>query len=135
MRTLLSAVLSLLLGIAVLAAIACWAVPVRAQEHRHPIQDSDLRRDFYSKWRQLPTRSVSCCNLEDCYPTAIKFEDGKWYALRREDGRWLFIPDGKLEQNQEPGNIVESPDFQSHACIQKPGIGDVVYCATLGAGN
>lgn len=119
---------SLIIGIAGL---------VKADTHpTHPPAHEKLHKEFYSDWKMPPNRTVSCCNEKDCYPTPIKFEDGQYWALRREDQRWLMIPAGVLEQTQrDESNIRESPDFQSHACIQDPEFGDTVFCATLGGAN
>ena len=100
----------------------------------HP-QDLPLHDKFYKTWAMPNSgneRKVSCCSSNDCYPTPIKKIDGKWYARRREDGVWMFVPDYKLEQNQPDPR--ESPDYQSHACMQPPNMTDQVYCATLGEG-
>lgn len=103
------------------------------QHNEHP-QDRALHDRFYEKWN-MPNngleRRTSCCNKNDCYPTSIKLEDGKYYARRREDGAWIHVPNYKLEQLQT--DPVFSPDHQSHACMQPPGMSDQLYCATLGA--
>src|SRR5262245_10897023 len=55
------------------------------QHDAHP-QDRPLHDLFYSKW-QVPNqgrpRRYSCCNNEDCYPTPIRYEEGRYWALRR----------------------------------------------------
>lgn len=106
--------------------------------HKHPPQHEKLHQEFYKDWKQPPHRSRSCCNDKDCYPTPIKFEDGNHWALRREDQKWIKIDPLVLEQNQEPDDQRESPDFQSHACISSPDYDDgfdYVYCATIGGAN
>lgn len=114
-----------------MAFVMCNA---QAQHENHP-EDLSLHDKFYSTWK-MPNngeeRVHSCCSKEDCYPTIIKKIDDKWYARRRETGQWIFIPDYKLEQNQPDPR--DSPDHQSHACIQKPQYGENLYCATLGEG-
>lgn len=109
----------------------------RAQEHRHSVADVPLHEKFYKDWMQPPARTISCCNKQDCYPTTIKQdEDGHHWALRREDGAWIKIPAYMLEQNQGlEENIRQAPDHQSHVCMQPPGFGDSVYCATIGTGQ
>lgn len=105
-------------------------------QHEHHPQDKPLHDAFYEKWNvpnQGNPRRYSCCNKQDCYPTPIKFEDGRYWVLRREDLKWLPVPQDRLEQLQQ--DTVESPDHQSHACISPPSVGDNVYCATLGEGT
>lgn len=124
-------------GVVVIAALVVFviiavflATRAGAQEHSH----SGAVGEFYMRWMQPPMRVTSCCNRQDCYATAIKLEDGRYYALRREDGRWLPIPPGVLEQQQKDDeNILNAPDGRSHACIQAPEHGESVYCATLGS--
>ena len=115
--------------------VALAAVSVAFAQHRHPQADADLHEKFYSTWL-MPNggseRNKSCCDNKDCYPTAMKFERGNWYALRREDRRWLVIPPSKIEQNQADPR--EAPDHRSHACIAPPWSGEAVFCATLGSG-
>jgi hypothetical protein len=106
----------------------------RAQHEHHP-QDLALHDKFYSSWL-MPNghqdRKLSCCNKQDCYPTPIQLHNGQYWVQRREDKKWLLVPEGILEQRQDDPR--ESPDHQSHACIAPPYAGDMVYCATLGAG-
>jgi hypothetical protein len=132
-----------LFGVAfgVILCILLVAIRAHGQEHMHPPQDADIHAKFYASWMQ-PTnsmgqrRSSSCCNLKDCYPTRAKLVDGHWFVERREDHKWIMVPDYILEQNQEDPR--ESPDDRTHACMPPPttvGAPDIVYCATLGAGN
>lgn len=127
------AVLFYLVGLVVAVAARADEGPV----HHHPPEHEKLHQEFYSKWQMPPLRSVSCCNLKDCYPTPIKFEDGRYWALRREDKKWIAIPEGVLEQNQPIDDQRESPDFQSHVCMPPPDthFGDRVWCATIGSGQ
>jgi len=108
----------------------------------HP-QDIPLHERFYSTW-QIPNmgdpRTASCCNKQDCYPTAIKMLDGKYVFLHRESQQWIPIPDGKLEQLLTDEQ--ESPDGQSHVCATPGYVGNdgkwqniAVYCATQGSGQ
>lgn len=125
-----------LLGIIALVGFSIVGIRLsQAQDHSHPASDIELHNKFYSTW-DMPNdgneRTKSCCNKRDCYPTPIKFLNGRYYALRREDGMWLIVPTDKLEQNQS--DMRDSPDHQSHACISHPDSGNYVYCATLGAG-
>lgn len=75
--------------------------------------------------------TISCCNLQDCYPTIIKYVSGKLYAQRREDKKWLLVPPNKIEMNRD------NPDGRSHMCAPPPGgyYGDYVFCFTLGTGG
>lgn len=107
----------------------------RIQHESHP-QDLGLHNKFYNTWLQPSVlgnpRSTSCCDQKDCYPTVIKKIGDHWFAQRREDLKWIRIPEGKLEHNQ--GDPRESPDHQSHVCMQPPNYGDNVWCAVLGSG-
>ncbi len=110
----------------------------RAQEHQHPPQDSDIHERFYKDWR-MPNggqaRTQSCCNKQDCYPTAFKLVGGTWFARRREDGKWMAVPVSKLENEQTDPR--ESPDGRGHICAAPPvPNGDTysIFCAVLGAG-
>lgn len=105
-------------------------------QHEGHEQDLPLHQKFYSTWLQPDPlrnpRSVSCCDKKDCYPTTIKKVGDHWFAQRREDLQWIRVPEGKLEHNQEDSR--ESPDYQSHVCMQPPGYGNNVWCAVLGHG-
>lgn len=98
----------------------------------HP-QDLPLHERFYSTWN-MPNagmrRTVSCCNKNDCYPTRIWAENGKYWALHRESGESIEVPANKLEQLQPDEE--ESPDGQSHICASRQ---KAVYCATMGSGQ
>jgi len=71
---------------------------VKAEElgqdaHRHhPPQDQLLHEKFYSSWHMPDNPVLSCCNSADCYPTEIRYVDGRIYARRREDGKYILIP-------------------------------------------
>lgn len=98
-------------------------------ERRHPAQDMALHEKFYSTWRMPDNPALSCCNNADCYPTDIKYVDGKIYALRREDGKYILIPPQKVEHNRD------NPDGRNHLCAPPPGLSnssDTVYCFALG---
>lgn len=127
------------IAVVVMVIIAAIMV-VRADDegpiHKHPPQHEKLHSEFYSKWNMPPSRNQSCCNEKDCYPTPIRRdEEGIYWALRREDQKWLKISPLVLEQNQPIEDQIESPDFQSHACIAPPEYADHVYCATIGGAN
>jgi len=112
------------------------AMEVKAQDgqsqagiHRHPPQDQPLHEKFYSKWHMPDNPSVSCCNEADCYPTEIKYVDGKIYAKRREDGKYISVPPEKVERNRD------NPDGRNHLCAPPPNIShssDTVFCFALG---
>ncbi|WP_407179382.1 hypothetical protein [Bradyrhizobium sp. STM 3562] len=115
-------------------------VPVQAQEirgetgaeaaHRHhPPEDQALHEKFYSNWHMPDNPALSCCNDADCYPTEIRYVDGKIYAKRREDGKYILIPAQKVERNRD------NPDGRNHLCAPPPsayGQPDTVYCFALG---
>lgn len=119
------------------SCICCLlAMEVQAQDgqsqagiHRHPPQDLPLHEKFYSKWHMPDNPSVSCCNEADCYPTEIKYVDGKIYAKRREDGKYIFVPPEKVERNRD------NPDGRNHLCAPPPNTShssDTVFCFALG---
>jgi hypothetical protein len=97
--------------------------------HRHPPQDQLLHKKFYSTWHMPDNPTVSCCNDADCYPTEIKYADGKIYAKRREDGKYILIPPEKVERNRD------NPDGRNHLCAPPPSVSspsDTVFCFALG---
>lgn len=100
-----------------------------AAERHHPPQDMALHEKFYSTWHMPDNPALSCCNDADCYPTDIKYVDGKIYAKRREDGKYILIPPQKVEHNRD------NPDGRNHLCAPPPGLSnssDAVYCFALG---
>jgi hypothetical protein len=121
-----------------LSCLCCLlAIPVQAQEgqsqgmlRHHPAQDQPLHERFYAKWHMPDHPSLSCCNNADCYPTEIKYIDGKIYAKRREDGKYIPIPPEKVERNRD------NPDGRNHLCAPPPNASypssDTVFCFALG---
>jgi len=105
--------------------------PARAQEHRHPPQDIPLHEKFYSTWYMPDSPTTSCCNKRDCYPTAIKYSNGKLLAQRREDGAWIVVPPHKIERNRD------NPDGRNHVCMPPPNHSQAgsVFCFSLGTGG
>jgi hypothetical protein len=98
-------------------------------ERRHPPEDMALHEKFYSTWHMPDNPAQSCCNNADCYPTDIRYVDGKIYAKRREDGKYILIPPQKVERNRD------NPDGRNHLCAPPPGpstSSDTVYCFALG---
>jgi hypothetical protein len=129
----------LLVAIVLLIGLICMlAIPAPAQEaflpeghaeRHHPPQDQALHERFYSTWRMPDNPAVSCCNNADCYPTDIKYVDGRLYAKRREDGKFIFVPPQKVERNRD------NPDGRNHLCAPPPSAyspTDTVYCFALG---
>lgn len=111
-------------------ALIAYAAPALADPHHHPPQDAAIHERFYSTWMRPDYPNLSCCNLEDCYPTQMKQVGAEWYALRREDSQWVLIPASKIEQHRD------NPDGRNHVCMSKPypdGTSSV-YCAILGGG-
>lgn len=114
------------------AFLLLCVLPARAEEpHDHAALGS--AGELYARWK-MPNggreRTQSCCNLNDCYATAIKNVAGVWFARKRETGQWIPIPDSKLEELQI--DEVVSPDGQSHLC--SPPHNNNVYCAMRGDG-
>ncbi len=86
--------------------------------------------DIYTDWKQPDyrdgdKRKLSCCNNVDCAPRRARFMGDHWQV--EFQGRWLRVPDQKVETNY--GDSWDTPDGQSHACINPNG---VVYCFTPG---
>lgn len=116
------------------AAITLWVIgscAALAQPRHHPVADLPLHEKFYQGWFMPDQPDKSCCNKADCYPTEIKYERGRLYALRREDGRWLPVPPHKIERNRD------NPDGRNHICAPPPNSpnGDTVFCFALGGGT
>ena len=129
------------LSVALVTAIAALTIALPfmgerlalAQEaHRHhPAQDMALHEKFYSTWFMPDEPSKSCCNMADCYPTVVKYQDGQWWALRREDQKYIPIPWKKVEINRS------NPDGRNHLCAPPPSAHyapNTVFCFALGGG-
>jgi len=98
-------------------------------ERRHPPEDTALHEKFYSTWHMPDNPALSCCNNADCYPTDIKYVDGRIYAKRREDGKYILVPPQKVERSRD------NPDGRNHLCAPPPSLSsssDTVYCFALG---
>jgi hypothetical protein len=98
-------------------------------ERRHPPEDRALHEKFYSTWHMPDNPALSCCNNADCYPTDIKYVDGRIYAKRREDGKYILVPPQKVERSRD------NPDGRNHLCAPPPSLSnssDAVYCFALG---
>jgi hypothetical protein len=103
----------------------------QAEEHGHPAADVPIHEKFYSSWMMPDKPDRSCCNLQDCYPTEVRYRDGFWEARRREDGEYVRVPWEKVEQNRD------NPDGRNHVCMSPPSLGyykEEVYCFSLGNG-
>lgn len=111
-------------------ALVAYAGPALAEPHHHPPQDAAIHERFYSTWMQPDHPNLSCCNLQDCYPTSFKQVGSDWYALRREDSAWVLIPAAKIEQRRD------TPDGRSHVCMSRPRDDGTssIYCAVIGSG-
>jgi hypothetical protein len=125
--------LTLLLGLLALWLACKEAFPqdgaLNRPEHRHPPQDQSVHERFYSHWHMPDNPSMSCCNDADCYPTDVKYVDGRLYARRREDGKYILVPPQKVERNRD------NPDGRNHLCAPPPNpasSSDTVYCFALG---
>jgi len=136
LQDILLVLIVLLIGFLCMLAIPAPAqeamFPDREQEHaerHHPAQDLALHQQFYSTWHMPDNPAVSCCNNADCYPTDIKYVEGRLYAKRREDGKFIFVPPQKVERNRD------NPDGRNHLCAPPPSTyssADTVYCFALG---
>src|SRR5262245_23389105 len=103
-------------------ATLCIAVGVPAgaaaePAHRHPPQDEAIHDRFDSTWMKPDNPTQSCCNWQDCYPTQVRLQDGRWFARRREDGKFLSVPPEKIERRRD------SPDGRNHLCAPPPHLG------------
>jgi hypothetical protein len=117
---------------ALLAAGLIIVVSTATAQHRHPPQDEALHEKFYSRWYMPDDPAKSCCNKADCYPTEVKYVDGKLFARRREDGKYIAIPPQKIEHNRD------NPDGRNHLCAPPPSSVnpvDTVFCFALGGGT
>ncbi|MBR0716169.1 hypothetical protein JQ632_19685 [Bradyrhizobium liaoningense] len=123
-KLLLSAVLLLSLTMGVRAQ----EVGQDAAQRHHPPQDRLLHEKFYSTWHMPDNPALGCCNDADCYPTEIRYVEGRIYARRREDGKYILIPSQKVERNRD------NPDGRNHLCAPPPSVSavDTVYCFALG---
>jgi hypothetical protein len=86
---------------------------------------------FYQSWKMPDNRAASCCNDEDCAPSASRLVNGKWEAQR--DGEWVSIPEHKIETERD------SPDGRSHLCGKRYNVfgkgGVTVFCFIAGSGT
>lgn len=120
------------LWLALMFALGMCAGAV-AQDLGHPPEHVELHEKFYSTWMRPDAPNMSCCNLKDCYPTAARYENGRWQAQRREDGKWLTVPDSKIERHRD------MPDGRAHLCAPTPH-GESLYengviCFGVGSGS
>src|ERR1700730_5186936 len=116
------------------AMIGASLVPAEllAQEHHHPAPALALHEKFYSTWFMPDEPNKSCCNKADCYPTQVKFHDGRWWAMRRGDCRYTPSPRQKLAINRS------DPEGRNHLCAPPPSsyhAPDTVFCFALGGGT
>ena len=120
-----------LCGMAIIAAFAyvCLIGVVRGEDNHHAPEHQQLHEKFYASWSRPrfppPHAPISCCDKKDCYPTAAKFEGGKWFALHRETSTFIEIPVEDIERERD------NPDGQAHLCANPAGY---VYCFSFGAG-
>jgi hypothetical protein len=114
---------------AIIVAGLTRASSQEAPAHNHPEADAPIHEKFYNTWMRPDNRTLSCCNLQDCYPAEFKNVGGTWFYKRREDGTWLPIPATKFELERD------SPDGRNHVCAQPPGLVDTVFCAITGGGT
>jgi hypothetical protein len=109
--------------------MAGTAVAQHSHNH-HPAKDQAIHEAFYSKWMRPDDDSISCCNLQDCYPVeARKTPTGSWQFLRREDSEWIDVPESKIER------VKDNPDGRNHVCAPPPPATFIkVYCFSIGGG-
>src|SRR5262245_35018444 len=98
-------------GWAALGTMLALSLTAAAQPaHRHPHVHQALHDRFYSTCMKPDDPTQSCCNWQDCYPTQVRLEGGRWLARRREDGKFLPVPPEKIEHRRD------SPDGRNHLC-------------------
>ncbi|OPY96852.1 hypothetical protein A5906_00610 [Bradyrhizobium sacchari] len=120
--------LAIALPLPLLTGVKAEDVARDGSHRHHPPQDQQLHEKFYSNWRMPDNPVLSCCNNADCYPTEIRYDEGRIYARRREDGKYILIPSQKVERHRD------NPDGRNHICAPPPSASlvDTVYCFALG---
>jgi|SRR6185295_15036275 len=118
--------MKILAYLATISLLSLSVMPLMGQErHSH---DGEVGQ-FYMRWMQPGTRTVSCCNNQDCEVVEqVRRFNGQIQMLRKSDGQWLTIPPDRLESNHDDAR--DSPDGRSHMCSRF----DNVFCAVLGSG-
>jgi len=104
-----------------------------AQSHHHPdetITGPHVAK-FYETWTRPPQRTVSCCNMKDCYAARIRRGPNGLEYLHKWSGKWAPLPASVIESNHADPR--ESPNTENHVCANEM-FPDVVYCAVLGNG-
>lgn len=102
-------------------------------QHVHPdetITDPHVAK-FYETWTRPPQRTVSCCNMKDCYAARIRRGPNGLEYLHKWTGKWAPLPASVIESNHADPR--ESPNTENHVCANDM-FPDVVYCAVLGNG-
>lgn len=119
-------------AVGALVALTVLLWPARAQ---HTTAEHELHQKFYSNWMRpggegRQHRYTSCCSQRDCSPATIVMKDGRYYVRNHKmaPNQDVLIPERLLESNQPDPR--ESPDGQSHACLDHTG---QVLCVVLGS--
>jgi hypothetical protein len=111
------------IALLVVLIVAALAYADEAHDlHMKQMHGTPTRDNFFRNLKQ-PDSGISCCQLEDCWPTTQKMNpDGTYRALVR--GQWKDIP---------PQKVVKSPasiDGQAYVCASM--VGDpkftTIYC-------
>lgn len=128
------AIAGIALAVWIFLSIASYVIasPARAQ-HVHPdetITDPHVAK-FYETWTRPPQRTVSCCNMKDCYAARIRRGPNGLEYLHKWSGKWAPLPASIIESNHADPR--ESPNTENHVCANEM-FPDVVYCAVLGNG-
>lgn len=111
----------------------CLGISAAIAQHVHPdetITDPKVAK-FYETWTRPPQRSVSCCNMKDCYAAQIRRGPNGLEYLHKWSGSWAKLPSHLIEHNQADPR--ESPNTENHVCASEL-YPDIVYCAVLSAG-
>jgi hypothetical protein len=129
------AIAGIALAVWIFLGIASYVIasPAHAQ-HVHPdetITDPHVAK-FYETWTRPPQRTVSCCNMKDCYSAKIRRGPNGLEYLHKWSGKWAPLPASIIESNHADPR--ESPNTENHVCANEM-FPDVVYCAVLASGT
>ncbi len=123
--------------VALMFALSALVGVAFAQEHKHPPQDAEIHKRYYSTWTMPDNRKVSCCHDEDCFPAQAKNVNGTWFARKDDTEDWTEIPKNKVDIGLPDSR--DPPDSRAHLCGRKytfQGASNfTVFCFTAGAGG
>lgn len=128
----------------VFGAMGHFVLKAWGQEIHHHPGATELIDKFYSTWKMpiihpackqkdCARRVALCCNRKDCAVREVSLKDGQWnvHFIDVSHDVWIPIPANIIEANQPDPR--ESPDGQTHVCIDPNSL--QILCAVLGAGQ